>query len=101
MKAKNAKSVKRFEDIPNIGPAMVRDFKLLGLKNPSELKAKDPLALYKKICQITHSHHDPCVLDTYMAAIDFMNGAEAKPWWKYTSVRKRKYYHISISQNLI
>ena len=31
---------------------------------------------------------DPCVLDTLMAATDFMRGAPAAPWWKYTAERK-------------
>ena len=52
MKVTSYKSVKKFTDIPNIGPAMVRDFKLLGLKSPSDLKGKDPFKLYLKISKI-------------------------------------------------
>jgi hypothetical protein len=95
MKSKTFKTVKKFQDIPNIGPAMVADFKLLGLKAPADLKSKDPFKLYMKICKLTNSRHDPCVLDTYMAAIDFMNGAPARPWWKYTTLRKKKYPEVS------
>jgi hypothetical protein len=28
------------------------------------------------------------VLDTFMAATDFMAGAAPAPWWKYTAQRK-------------
>jgi hypothetical protein len=28
------------------------------------------------------------VLDTFMAATDFMRGAPAAPWWSYTAQRK-------------
>ncbi len=91
MKAKTAKEVKKFQDIPNIGPAMVRDFLALGLKTPADLKKKDPLELYNTMCRISGTRQDPCVLDTYMAAIDFMNGASAKPWWQYTRRRKSQY----------
>ncbi len=87
MKAKTAAAVHKFTDIPNIGPAMAEDFKLLGLKSPTDLKNKDPLTLYKKICKKTGHRHDPCVLDTFMAAVDFMNGAPARPWWDYTAMR--------------
>jgi hypothetical protein len=31
------------------------------------------------------------VLDTFMAAVDFMNGAAAAPWWAYTAQRKALY----------
>lgn len=94
MKARTHAEAKKFSDIPNIGPAMVLDFEQLGLKKPSDLKGKDPFALYQKMCKITGHRHDPCVLDTYMAAVDFMNGAIARPWWKYTAERKKKYPNI-------
>ena len=94
MKAKSAKEVKKFTDIPNIGPAMVRDFHTLGLKMPNDLKKKDPFTLYESICRISGARQDPCVLDTYMAAIDFMNGAPPKPWWAYTKQRKEQYPNV-------
>ncbi|MES2006978.1 MAG: helix-hairpin-helix domain-containing protein [Patescibacteria group bacterium] len=94
MKAIRADAVKKFTDIPNVGSAMAKDFEQLGIKNPKELKGKNALTLYKKMCVITKSRQDPCVLDTYMAVIDFMNGAKPKPWWHYTAERKHKYPNI-------
>ncbi|MEN9920153.1 MAG: Mitomycin resistance protein McrB [Candidatus Parcubacteria bacterium] len=73
---------------------MVRDFTLLGLKSPSELKKQDPYKLYQKICKVSGVRQDPCVLDTYMAALDFMNGAPARPWFYYTKERKKRYSDI-------
>lgn len=90
-KAYAAVDVVDFAQIPNIGPAMIRDFEILGIKRPQDLKGKDELSLYQEINKKTCKRHDPCVLDTYMAAIDFMNGAPARSWWKYTKVRKRQY----------
>lgn len=81
-------------DLPNIGPAMVRDFKLLGIKTPEDLKGRDPLALYEALCEITEMRHDPCVLDTFMSVTDFLNGGEPKPWWDFTAERKRQYGKI-------
>ncbi len=94
MKAKSADLAQKLSDIPNIGPAMIKDFNLLGIKVPADLKGKDAFDLYKKICKKTGYRHDPCVLDTYMAAVDFMNGAPAKFWWRYTKTRKEKYPNI-------
>ncbi|MBY0310288.1 helix-hairpin-helix domain-containing protein [Patescibacteria group bacterium] len=94
MKAKTANEVKKFQDIPNVGPAMARDFAILGLKAPKDLVLKDPLKLYKKMCTIRGVRQDPCVLDTYMAAIDFMNGAPSCPWWSYTKTRKKEYPNL-------
>ena len=94
MKAKSYKDVKKFQDIPNVGPAMARDFALLGLQKPTDLINKNPLALYKKMCKVSGVRQDPCVLDTYIAVIEFMNGAPAKPWYFYTKNRKKEHPDI-------
>jgi hypothetical protein len=94
LKARTAKEVAVFEDVPNIGPAMIADFRLIGIRTPFDLKKQDPFKLYQKLCNVTKTRHDPCVLDTFMAAIDFMNGAKAQPWWRYTDLRKRQHPDI-------
>lgn len=94
MKAKTYTEVKDFLDIPNVGPAMKEDFLTLGIATPKNLIHKDPFKLYTKMCRISGTRIDPCVLDTYMAVIDFMQGAPAKPWFYYTKMRKREYPHI-------
>lgn len=91
MKARHALEAKRLQDIPNIGPRMAADFHLLGIHAPSDLKGKNALTLYKKINKLYGTRHDPCVLDTYLAAIDFMNGASPQPWYTYTKKRKRDF----------
>lgn len=94
MKAKTADEVKQFSDIPNIGKAMSADFQLMGIRSPFELKKQDPLKLYLKLGKLTGARQDPCVLDTFMAAVDFMNGAPAQPWWTYTPLRKKHFPKI-------
>ena len=94
MKAQNASDARKLLDIPNIGPAMVRDFESLGIRTQAGLKGRDPYKLYQALCKKTRSRQDPCVLDTLIAAIDFMNGAPARPWFFYTKQRKAKYKDI-------
>jgi hypothetical protein len=91
MKAKSPAAVMKFTDIPNIGPRMADDFRALSIKTPADLAGKDAYALYQKMCRVSGVRQDPCVLDTYMAAIDFMNGAKPKMWWAYTPLRKKQY----------
>ena len=91
MKATRAADVERFMDIPNVGPRMAADFAALGLKKPGQLRGKDPMMLYKRLCRISGSRQDPCVLDTFIAVIDFMNGAKPRPWWAYTAARKKRF----------
>lgn len=91
MKVKRTSEVKQLTDIPNIGPAMVRDLALIGVRGPKGLVGKDAYKLYQKLCKVTGVRQDPCVLDTFLAAVDFMNGAQARPWWAYTKERKSRY----------
>lgn len=80
----------RLQDIPNIGPAMVGDFRTLGVYAPSQLPGCDPYELYDELCRLTGVRHDPCVLDTFISAVRFMEGAPSMPWWKYTPERKAR-----------
>ena len=87
-KASSAAECKVLEQLPNIGPSLAADLRLIGIQNPTELRGKDAFVLYQKLCAATGQRHDPCVLDTFMAATDFMGGAPAAPWWHYTAQRK-------------
>lgn len=90
-KARHAADCERLEQLPNIGPSLAADLRLLGVLHPRELAEKDAWQLYRQLCDTTGKRQDPCVLDTFMAATDFMRGAEAKPWWAYTAQRKAVY----------
>ena len=91
MKALAASEDVKLQHIPNIGPAMVEDFKMLGISGPAQLAGADPFALDRRLCKITGTRHDPCVLDTFISAVRFMEGGPPHPWWHYTAERKRQY----------
>lgn len=75
-------------DLPNIGPAMARDLRLLGFERPGQLAGQDPHALYDRLCELTGARQDPCVLDVLVSVTRFMDGEEPRPWWFYTPERK-------------
>jgi hypothetical protein len=87
-KAASAAECESLEQLPNIGPALAADLRLIGIHSPRDLRGKDAFVLYQKLCAATGQRQDPCVLDTFMAATDFMRGAPAAPWWHYTPQRK-------------
>ena len=90
-KARHAAECERLEQLPNIGPSLAADLRLLGVQHPRELATRDAFVLYHALCAATGKRQDPCVLDTFMAVTDFMRGAQAKPWWAYTAERKAVY----------
>ena len=90
-KARHATECQQLEQLPNIGPSIAADLRLLGVAHPRQLASHDALQLYHELCKRTGKRQDPCVLDTFMAATDFMRGAEPRPWWAYTAQRKLQY----------
>lgn len=89
MKAKRASEAATLEQIPNVGKAVAQDLRNIGITRPDQLKGKDGLVLYKKLNKVTDIRHDPCMADTLLAVVDFMNGGKPKPWWKFTAKRKK------------
>ena len=87
-KATTAAECHALEQLPNIGPSLAEDLRSIGIHRPADLRGKDAFVLYQKLCAATGQRQDPCVLDTFMAATDFMRGAQAAPWWHYTAQRK-------------
>jgi hypothetical protein len=90
-KAADPNSAIELEMIPNIGASLARDFRRIGIGNPRDLIGRDPHALYQTLCEKTRTRQDPCVLDTFISAVRFMEGAPALPWWHYTAERKQRY----------
>ena len=76
-------------DLPNIGPAIAKDLRRIGIERPQQLAGRDAFELYSRLCEATGRRQDPCLLDTLMSVVDFMNGGEPKVWWAYTPERKR------------
>ena len=88
-KANAIADCRELEQIPNVGRAVAEDLRLVGIRKPRDLSGRDPYALYDALCRKTGVRHDPCVLDTFMAAVDFADGGKPTPWWKFTAERKQ------------
>jgi hypothetical protein len=88
-KAGEREAVTRLEQIPNVGPSIAADLRLLGVRAARDLPGRDPFALYEALCAATGVRQDPCVLDVFISAVRFMEGAPARAWWHYTAERKR------------
>jgi hypothetical protein len=87
-KAASAAECELLEQLPNIGPALAADLRQIGIHHPRDLRGKDAFVLYHRLCAAKGQRQDPCVLDTFMAATDFMRGGRPAAWWHYTAQRK-------------
>jgi len=89
MKNPNPKTVSKLEDLPNIGKKMAGYLELADITTPHSLIGQDAFDMYNRLCEKTGKKFDPCVIDVFMSVIDFMEGGEAREWWKFTCERKK------------
>ncbi len=84
---------RKLRDLISVGPAIAADFALLGINTVAELATHEPEALYQKLCRKTGTRQDPCVLDTFRAAVaqarDPLLPLEKCKWWYWSGVRKK------------
>ena len=96
-KARHAAQCLRLEQLPNIGPSLAASLRDIGIHEPAQLAHRDAFELYLALCRHSGKRQDPCVLDTFMAAIDFMHGAAPAPWWDYTARRKQLHGQVPLA----
>jgi hypothetical protein len=86
------KQSRALRDLISIGPATVRDFKLLGVDSVAELARHIPERLYRNLCRVTGERQDICVLDTFQAGVAQARNprlpAEQCQWWYWSRRRK-------------
>ena len=85
---------RRLQDLISVGPAMLRDFEMLGIKSVKELAKQEPKKMYGKLEKLTRQHQDICVLDTFEAAVEQAANprlpAEKCQWWYWSKIRKAR-----------
>ena len=84
---------RRLKDLISIGPAMLRDFEMLGIRSMAQLAKQDPQRMYARLNRISGKRQDPCVLDVFCAAVAQARNprlpAEQCQWWYWSRERKR------------
>jgi hypothetical protein len=77
-------------EIPNIGPAIALKLERLDVAGLDDLRGRDPEELFERLCTLDGRRHDPCLLDTFVAAVAYADGGPARPWWEYSRERKAR-----------
>jgi len=87
-----AKNTRQLADLTSIGPAMLRDFEMLGIRNMKQLARQNPQRMYERLGRLVGQRQDPCVLDTFCTAVAQARNpqlpVEQCQWWYWS--RKRK-----------
>ena len=87
-----AKTTRELADLLSIGPAMLWDFELLGIRSVAQLARQNPRRLYEKLVRVAGQRQDICVLDAFCAAVAQARNprlaAEQCQWWFWSKKRK-------------
>lgn len=83
---------RKLVELRGVGPAVLEDFRLLGVHTVAELARQDGRALYLRLCDLTRTRQDPCVEDTLVCAVAQARNpnlpVEKCNWWYWSRVRK-------------
>ncbi len=89
-----ATAQRRLEDLVSVGPAIARDFELLGIQSVAQLARRNPEKLYEKFCIKTGKAQDICCLDVFQAAVAQAKNPklsmEKRQWWYWSRQRKAR-----------
>jgi len=85
---------RELRDLVSIGPAMLRDFELLGIASVAQLSRQNPERLYEKLCQVPGQPQDICCLDVFRAAVAQARNPHLPldqcQWWYWSRRRKAR-----------
>ncbi len=88
------KARRQLGDLISIGPAMLRDFERLKIRNVAQLARQDPQRMYERLNRASGQRQDPCVLDVFCAAVAQARNprlpAEQCQWWYWSRKRKQR-----------
>jgi hypothetical protein len=83
-------SIAELTAIPNVGPAVARKLQRLDVQELADLRGRDPQELFERLCALDGRRHDSCLLDTFVAAVDYADGGPPRPWWEFSRERKAR-----------
>lgn len=79
-------------DLRSVGPATVRDLRLLGVTTVEELARREPEELYESLERLTGVAVDICMLDVFRCAVaqarDPLLPTEQRAWFWWSRRRK-------------
>jgi nucleotidyltransferase/DNA polymerase involved in DNA repair len=77
--------------LPGVGPRIAADLRRLGVRSIKALARRDPERLYARLCELTSTRQDSCVLYTFRCAVYAARTERPEPellkWWTWKNRR--------------
>ncbi len=88
------KKARLLGDLVSVGPTILHDLEMLGVRSVAALARRNPEKLYEHLCAVTGRRHDICCLDVFRAAVAQARNpklpAKQCNWWYWSRVRKAR-----------
>ena len=83
---------RKLRDLAGIGPSVEKDLQALGIQSVEQLAEADGRVLYDRLCELTETRQDPCVLDVFRCGVAQARNPHLSPeqrqWWWWSRQRK-------------
>ena len=84
-------------ELASVGPAVARDFELLGIRSVAQLARRNPERMFEELGRMKGQAQDVCCLDVFRAAVAQARNPrlpiEQCRWWYWSRQRKARDAH--------
>lgn len=75
------------QTIPGVGPSIAQDLLDVGFRRVSDLRRKNPEAIYEAVCALRGQPQDRCLLYVFRCAVYYASTRQRDPeklkWWNW------------------
>jgi hypothetical protein len=79
--------LKELQTIPGVGRSIAEDLYDLGYISVADLKDREPILMYERLCIKAGKHLDRCLLYTFRCAVYYASNEKHDPeklkWWNW------------------
>ncbi len=79
--------LRRFREMPNVGPRTAEDLWRLGFRRIEDLRGRDPQEMYDRLCALKGVRIDRCQLYVFRSVVYHATRRSPKPelmkWWAW------------------
>src|SRR5438552_1412882 len=80
--------LRELQRLPNVGPSIAIDLYDLGIRQPADLRRKNPQRMYDELMAQRGQHIDRCQLYVFRALVYYSKTKQPEPelvqWWKWS-----------------
>jgi len=82
------------QSVPGVGPSIARDLADLGIRRVTDLRGRNPEAMYEALCARRGERQDRCLLYVFRCAVYYASRKRHDPellkWWSWKDAARER-----------